>query len=64
MDLFSLEVEDNEILCLCNLCDTGLYNESELVKHLKEQPEKVFFYRKVDGLEEQGLWHIYGVHNR
>ena len=40
MDLFSLEVEDNEILCVCNICDTGLDNESELFKHLKEQHGK------------------------
>ena len=32
MDLFSLEVVDNEILCVCNRCDTGLDNESELIK--------------------------------
>ena len=27
MDLFSPEVVDNEILCVCNLCDRGLDNE-------------------------------------
>ena len=36
----SLEVVDNEILCVFNLCDTALGNESDLVKQLKEQHGK------------------------
>ena len=40
IDLFSLEVVGNDILCVCNLCDTGLDNESELTKHLNKQHGK------------------------
>lgn len=42
MDLFSLEVVDNEILCVCNLCNTGLDNESELANHMQEEHGKSF----------------------
>ena len=48
-NLFSLEVVDNEILCVCNLCDAGLDNKNELIKHLKEQHGKSLFVdRKFD----------------
>ena len=40
IDLFSLEVVDDGIVCVCNLCNTGLENESELTNHLKEKHEK------------------------
>ena len=40
VDLFSLEVVGNDILCVCNLCNTGLENESELTKHLNKQHGK------------------------
>ena len=30
--LFLLEIVDNEILCVCNLCNTGLENKSEQYK--------------------------------
>ena len=40
VDLFSLEVVGNELLCVCNLCDTGLENESKLTKHLNKQHGK------------------------
>ena len=42
MDLFSLEVVDNEILCVCNLCNTGLDNESELANHMQEEHGESF----------------------
>ena len=38
-DLFSLEIVDNEILCACNLCNTGLDNDIELTKHMQEEFE-------------------------
>ena len=43
IDLFLLEVVDNEILCVCNPSNTGLDNKSELVKLLKEQNGKSLF---------------------
>ena len=43
MDLFSIEGLDNEILCVCNLCDTRLDNKSEPVKHQREQHGKGLF---------------------
>ena len=39
-DLFSLEIVDNEIICVCNICDTGLDNDSELNKHMLEEHGK------------------------
>ena len=38
---------------MCNLCDTGLDNESELVEHLKEQHgTSLFVDRKFDKLTD------------
>ena len=43
INLFSLEVVDIEILCVCKICDTCLDNESEPITHLKEQLGKSLF---------------------
>ena len=37
IDLFSLEVVGEEIVCVCNLCNTEIDNEKELTKHMKEK---------------------------
>ena len=49
IDLFSFEVVGEEIVCVCNLCNTEIDNENELSKHMKEKHDRsVQFDKKFD----------------
>ena len=45
--LFNIEMVNGEPVCVCNLCDEGLYNKEDLIVHMKEIHNRVLHETEV-----------------